>query len=755
MSRTKSCGCAIAALTLSACGSDGGGTPVSSTPPPPASPASAALPSPLSAPATTASAAVFDTAEYRASNAAVGANLLPAWQAGASGKGIIIGFVDTGLNPADPEFSGRISPSSRDMISGRAMVDVYSHGNPVVSIAAGARDDSGMVGIAYNATIFMAKADEGCPAACNFPTSAIASGIDAARAAGAKVVNLSIGGNSAIGIEDAARRAAAAGMVIVIGAGNSGTEPSGMARRLAQILPDNVIIVGAYGGGEPWAVTFDGAAKYNAQAGTAMNNYLTAPGAFNTAKTSSGAVDYYSGTSFSAPVVAGAIALLAEAWPMLTAPQLVKLLELTADDIGAAGIDSVYGHGRLNLGKAFQPYGKAMVAGTRVAVTAGPLGEAPAASGDAVSRGVLDTLVIDEFGRAMPVNLAGTIRMAAKPGPLSALAGPVALRSGAGAGPFEFAITYTGRAGLKGGLASSWHEEQRSRLLAGMVMARVSGHTRLGFGTGSGLRQLSAGGSGQVGANSLTASEAVRAGIMSRPRWAMAAEQRTGRLTIAGGYESGDIADLRPKSDWQMSDRLSSDVHPRAYHRYEVRARQGDRQYVEVLAAILDERATLLGGRLNPLLHEGGAVTRSLGLSARQPLTGRWTAAATFQSSWTGAGHARLWSTSWAAEVSRTGLLVPGDDISLLVSQPLRIEKGTLGAMLPGSWDYAQQRAGNMWRQLSLSPSGREIAVEAGYSRNFGYTAISVHGFGRRQPGHVKSAAPDIGAAFSLSLGLR
>lgn len=55
------------------------------------------------------------------------------------------------------------------------------------------------------------------------------------------------------------------------------------------------------------------------------------------------------GTSMAAPHVAGALAVLMEAYPRYTPGQLVDLMFQTAQDLGAPGIDPVFGHGLLRL----------------------------------------------------------------------------------------------------------------------------------------------------------------------------------------------------------------------------------------------------------------------------------------------------------------------------------------------------------------------------------------------------------------------
>ena len=86
----------------------------------------------------------------------------------------------------------------------------------------------------------------------------------------------------------------------------------------------------------------------------------------------------WSGTSFSAPTISGAVALMAQAFPNLTGKQIVSILFQTADDLGAAGVDSIYGHGRLNIQRAFQPIGTTSLADSKIPVTGTPAATCPA-----------------------------------------------------------------------------------------------------------------------------------------------------------------------------------------------------------------------------------------------------------------------------------------------------------------------------------------------------------------------------------------
>ncbi|UZW56879.1 S8 family serine peptidase [Sphingobium sp. JS3065] len=107
---------------------------------------------------------------------------------------------------------------------------------------------------------------------------------------------------------------------------------------------------------------------FSNRAGAGADRYLTALGYRDRTINQDGAAYLYSGTSFSAPVISGAVALMAQAFPNLTSTQIIDILFRTADDLGGAGTDATFGKGRLNIARAFQPIGATTLAGTGVAV---------------------------------------------------------------------------------------------------------------------------------------------------------------------------------------------------------------------------------------------------------------------------------------------------------------------------------------------------------------------------------------------------
>lgn len=95
--------------------------------------------------------------------------------------------------------------------------------------------------------------------------------------------------------------------------------------------------------------------------GDAKAYCIAAPGTdiYSTVSTSVNPTGYltYTGTSMAAPHVSGALALLKQKWPNLSAAQLVDIILANATDLGSSGTDEVYGVGLLNLQRSMQASG--------------------------------------------------------------------------------------------------------------------------------------------------------------------------------------------------------------------------------------------------------------------------------------------------------------------------------------------------------------------------------------------------------------
>jgi subtilisin family serine protease len=183
--------------------------------------------------------------------------------------------------------------------------------------------------------------------------------------------------------------------VIVISSGNAGTKYAQMPAAFATqtdangnlLMGGRVLIVGNVVGDGKGGWTMNTSSN---QAGTLCNSftgnacndkyyvkdfYVVAPGTGmwgavpDAGRTSAGikaggtnGIGAVTGTSPAAAVVSGGIALLKQAWPQLSSAQMVQLVKTTATDMGAKGVDEVYGWGMVNFDKATQPQGLLTIA---------------------------------------------------------------------------------------------------------------------------------------------------------------------------------------------------------------------------------------------------------------------------------------------------------------------------------------------------------------------------------------------------------
>lgn len=99
-------------------------------------------------------------------------------------------------------------------------------------------------------------------------------------------------------------------------------------------------------------------AYFSNACGITQNYCITAPGMSIDSPKSDTPLD---GTSFAAPIVSAAVAVLHEAHPYLKSSEILSLLFDTARDIGTPGIDATYGHGLLDLERATRPVGASLV----------------------------------------------------------------------------------------------------------------------------------------------------------------------------------------------------------------------------------------------------------------------------------------------------------------------------------------------------------------------------------------------------------
>jgi hypothetical protein len=180
-------------------------------------------------------------------------------------------------------------------------------------------------------------------------------------------------------------------------------------------------------------------------------------------------------------------------------------------------------------------------------------------------------------------------------------------------------------------------------------------------------------------------------------------------------------------------------------------------------ATRLSEDASLLGARFGGSFGVGGATSWFADASSSIDLGRGWGLYGAYRRGWTSASASGLGLASggtlatdaWSFDVSKASALRPGDKLALRIMQPLRVRSGGLDLYLPVSFDYGTMSAGYENRFFNLSPTGREIDLEAAYGFGLlgGAGHVSANAFARRDPGHISGSADDLGAAIRFTLG--
>jgi len=250
------------------------------------------------------------------------------------GQGVTIAILDSGV-AADATFGfGRLSALDIGLgTTPPAKGAENGHGTAVAALAAGESSDA--QGVAPAAKLLSIRVTDNNGKSDSF---ALAQGILAATDAGAKIINLSLGGYGTNAVLDSALGyASTRGVALVAAAGND------QADQLTWPAADpRVISVGAVDANGQQVIFSNSSPQLQ----------ITAPGLGLQTAWTDGARMLFSGTSGSAPIVSGALAALISQDPALSPAQAWGILQTHASDAGAPGADPNYGNGVLNLGWA-------------------------------------------------------------------------------------------------------------------------------------------------------------------------------------------------------------------------------------------------------------------------------------------------------------------------------------------------------------------------------------------------------------------
>ncbi|ASE12097.1 S8 family serine peptidase [Kocuria rhizophila] len=278
-----------------------------------------------------------------------------AWRR-ATGKGVKIAVIDTGVDGSHPDLEGAVQPgtdaSGAGQSDGRKGLGAEpEHGTLVSSLAAGRGHgapnaegpgrEKGVLGVAPDADIlpvslWLGNEEPGVKDVNQQIPDAVRWAVDH----GADVINMSVGSDSTAwpqSWDSAFAYAEEKNVLVVAAAGNRG---SGLNQVGAPATIPGVLSVGGVdrSGRASWDSSSQGISI--AVAGPSEDMVGAMPG---------GGYAEWSGTSATAPLVAGTAALIKQEHPDLTAAQVAQRIVKTAHDAGDKGKDPIYGYGVLDV----------------------------------------------------------------------------------------------------------------------------------------------------------------------------------------------------------------------------------------------------------------------------------------------------------------------------------------------------------------------------------------------------------------------
>lgn len=635
--------------------------------------------------------------------------------AGHTGRGATVAVLDTGVQGNHIELKTRLSGARMYDSTIRKWVaptDADGHGTHVAGIIAGSTGTGYTYGVAPDAKILPVKVffSDSWTAS----TTSLATGLKTAAGTRAvSVINLSLGAGGPLGgsFEKALRSAVSADKLIIAAAGNQGGDAPIWPARYAKEswAKGQIIAVGAVDANNRLA-------SFSNRAGDTANWYLVAPGVSVLSSYNNGGYAFMSGTSIAAPAVAGAAALLEGTWPQLKANQVASILLQTATDLGAPGIDETYGRGLLNVERAMQPVGTLTVpisrASKKIRRTKATLRTSVASwSGlhAAALEGQFRGITVDAFNRDFATDFGSGIRAPATERISDALdmAGRTLQfteRRHADATRFVTAVEERRSHDLHAA-----QQTQRSLIGSSAVFTLAAGR-EIAFATGDmagtyfGLADTDHGlANPYLG---LTRSSAQLALGFTRDS-----------LSFKAGIldSSLDAAMLR-QLDWSKAGGGGAMV-------VEMNYALGQDAMIGIQYASIEEQDAWLGSVADEVLALGQAATRTITAHASQRVGRNTVLAAQYSVGRTADARGKgllsttedVQSQAFAFGLVSHHALIPNDRLSLTLSSPLRITRGSAAVSMPVAISDTGEATFES-RRIALAATSRELKLGLDYA---------------------------------------
>jgi subtilisin family serine protease len=251
----------------------------------------------------------------------------------STGYAVTVAVVDTGVDLAHPDLVDSLVAGWDIVGDDASPTDGHGHGTHVAGIVGAATNNAlGVAGMGWGTKVMPVRVldDRG-----EGDVWSVAQGIRYAVDHGARVINLSLGGDSGgESLADAIVYAQDRGAIVIAAAGNQNTS--------APFYPaayEGVIGVSATNASDEKASFSNYGAYVDVAApGDSIYSTLRRPAGYG----------YMSGTSMAAPMVSGLAALLWTHHPEASAAQIVAAIKDGAADLGSEGWDPIYGWGRIS-----------------------------------------------------------------------------------------------------------------------------------------------------------------------------------------------------------------------------------------------------------------------------------------------------------------------------------------------------------------------------------------------------------------------
>ncbi len=267
-----------------------------------------------------------------------------AWS-GATGKGVTVAVIDTGIDYDHPDLANNISSLSARINNASISHepteynDLHGHGTHVCGIiAAEGNNNLGVIGVAPEAELLSIKATT---ASNNmyFSYYNLIESIFYAVGCEADIINLSLGAPYSTGnnteLQAAVDFAESSGVIVVAAAGNDSAYHADYPAAY-----ESVIAVSSVNSSGTFSSSFSNYGPEVDFAAVGQSVYSTVL---------DGKYGYKSGTSMATPNVSGAVALILSANPNASLYQICNMLKTNAMDMGNEGYDEYFGYGIIQM----------------------------------------------------------------------------------------------------------------------------------------------------------------------------------------------------------------------------------------------------------------------------------------------------------------------------------------------------------------------------------------------------------------------